>query len=414
MKKQRASALLLVLVYLSTAAGLSPGLLPRSFPASLRAPPVVAGVRRKIKRRTEVETSKGFDPRPQETAAVDAPRPPITAPASEQRVEVEAIDVFALPDDAASLLELRVPASLARPDGYVELFSSVADAASSALGDEAALTAFVAANRDLLDYRFQYRLTAQGIAATNLGDETGAAQRNKLRDAIVKACLRFDGVFYREVGLAEQRLGQLLGAIQSGDKPGPEAMVAAAGGAPQQRLGFWFVTSAAISAWESKLEVPSVAGQARQKLVELGSVRDALEADSSFLVSAGVDVLAPLVRAQLTHPLDHVRYAPQATAAINAMPAMDEEARTRLLRKIGCLREQCSRHAYQVRCRRDIDYHRAITARDTHTEPRVLDAHVRIELSRGDKGAGGVGVACASSALAMRIRCAIGEKQTPK
>lgn len=350
MNLHRARELLLVLVYISTAACLSPGLLPRSVPADLRAPPAIAGVRRKIKRRAEVETSKGFDPRPKEWAEASAPPPPNAAPGNGQRVEeVTHIDVLALPDEASSLMELRVPASLASPSGYIEIFSSVADEASSALGDDAAFTALVAANRDLLDYRFQYRLTAQGIAATNLGDEVVAAERNKLRDAVVKACLRFDAVFYREVGLAEQRLGQLLGAILNGDKPGPEVMVAAAGAAPQQQLGFWFVTSAAISAWESKLEVPSVASQAKQKLVELGAVRDALEADSPFMASAGVHILAPLVRAQLTHPLDHVRYGPQAAAAVNAMPALDDEARTRLLRKIGCLREQCSRHAYQVR-----------------------------------------------------------------
>ena len=279
----------------------------------------------------------------------EPPPPPSPSPAVQQ-ADVAPVDVFALPAATSSLMELRVPASLQSPSGYVELFSSVADAAAATMSDDAAMTAFVAANRDLLDYRFQYKLTAQGLAASNLGDEAGAAERTALRDAVVKACLRFDAALFREVGLAEQRLGQLLGVMLSEEQLETSQIVAAAGSAPQQQLAFWLVTSAAIGAWESKLEVPSIAAQAQQKLVDLGVVRDALEADALFLTSAGIEFIAPLVRGQLSHPIDHARFGSNAAIAVSEMPALDTEARTSLLRKIGCMREQCTRHAYQVIC----------------------------------------------------------------
>jgi len=313
-------------------------------------------VRRKVKRDAAVEISKPKDdPKgfgKAEPAAAAPPPPPkrqAAAPAS----QAPPVDVFALAAPGSRLADLRVPASLAQPAAasYGELFRSVAQAASSALGDDAAFSAFAAANRDLMDYRFQYKLTAQALAAKNLGDAAAGAERSALCDAAVRAGLRFDAPLFREVGPAEQRLGQLLGSMQQAGVAEVEggAAVQAAGGAPQQQLAFWLVTSAAIAAWESKLDLPSVADLARQKLRELCAVRERLEEEGALLPASGVGSLSPLLRWPLPAAgMDEAALAAEARAAIAAWQVEDADERTAALRKLGCLREQCQRHAYQA------------------------------------------------------------------
>jgi len=211
---------LLLLGLVATVRGLSPGLLPRPVVSCLRAPPAVAGVRRKVQRETTVESGKleegkTFGAEPEGPATVVGKVDGMAGPGQGNNGDPLPVDVFALPAPTSSLASLRVPASLKPANSYVDIFTDVANAASVAAEDDAVFTVFVSANRDLLDYRFQYKLTAQGLAAGNLGDAEGAAQRNKLRDAIVKGCLRFDAVLFAEIGLAEQRLGKLLGVMQS-------------------------------------------------------------------------------------------------------------------------------------------------------------------------------------------------------
>lgn len=357
-ERRRGALVVALLCFLAVATGLSPGLLPRHNVACLRAPPALAGVRRKVKRDAQVETSRlkedmGFG------ADLEAVAVPAALPAT-ARPGVEPIDVFALPAEAASLIALRLPTSLAQPgpSSYVDLFSSLRAAMSSAMGDDAALTVFVAANRDLLEYRFQYKLSAQVLAAQNLGDVRNATDSCALRDAVVKACLRFDAPLFPEIGQAEQRLGQMLGEMQAGATPDAAEMVAAAGGAPQQRLAFWAVTSAAIAAWESKIDLPSVTDLAKYRLGELGRVREAIESDAGLLASAGVGALAPLVRWRLpAEGASDEANMLQAKATLAGMAPLDAEARTALLRFIGCLREQCNRHSYQVRRHTPLDAH---------------------------------------------------------
>jgi len=69
----------------------------------------------------------------------------------------------------------------------------------------------------------------------------------------------------------------------AGAQPSEAEVLTAAGPVPQQQLAFWLVTCAAVSAWESKLEVPSVVDLANQKLGELSFVRDAVRINHNYI-----------------------------------------------------------------------------------------------------------------------------------
>jgi hypothetical protein len=180
------------------------------------------------------------------------------------------------------------------------------------------------ANRDLLDYRFLYRLTSEFLRAENTDQPDQARALDAARVRAVKAAQRFDTPLYKQVGEAESRLGGLLALQMQGKPPTAKAVVQAAGASPPVRVlmrdarrgaarrerslrlrrmracvrespiaharhgvvacgvvlvvarrarqaifAFWLVLLAAICAWESKLDVASVVAQARSKIADL-------------------------------------------------------------------------------------------------------------------------------------------------
>ena len=128
------------------------------------------------------------------------------------------------------------------------------------------LTDWVATNRDLLDYRFLYTLTGHKMRAANSGDGRRAERLDACRGKIVQQTQAFDAPLFTAVGEAEARLGALLAQYMQGSAPPAEEVVAAAGTSAPDVFSFWLVIMAAIAAWESKLGVASVEGQARAKL----------------------------------------------------------------------------------------------------------------------------------------------------
>ena len=110
---------------------------------------------------------------------------------------------------------------------------------------EEAMTAFVYANRDLLDYRFLYRLTSQKLRAINLGDSEKAQRLEIASTRAVKVAQRFDAPLFKQVGEAEARLGNLLASYMQGKPPKAQAVVALAGDSALATFAFWMVLIAA-------------------------------------------------------------------------------------------------------------------------------------------------------------------------
>jgi len=226
-------------------------------------------------------------------------------------------------------------------------FDKVLEAVSGCVSDDAALEEFVQTNRDLLDYRWLYRLTASMLRAQNLGEDARATELRELRARVVKATQNFDAPLFRQVGEAEGRLGQMLGRYAAANQPNPSAaeVVKAAGSTSAQAFAFWLVMVAAVAAWESKLSVPSVAGMAKGKLAELAEVLSALEDSPQFLENSGVGQLGVLLGMpnQVLPGAD----TQQARGVIDSLGLTADEL-AQLTRRLGCVSCQASRHAFQA------------------------------------------------------------------
>lgn len=251
--------------------------------------------------------------------------------------------IFAL-ESADMMKSLRV-GSLGAPPEHDDVLKALMEV-ESVTGEEPAMVAFVQANRDLLDYRFLYRLTSQYLRANHTGDFETAAALNAVRKRAVKACQRFDTPLFKQVGPAEERLGAVLKQVMDSKMLSGAEVVAAAvsGGGPQATFAFWMVLVSAITAWEAKLQTkPDVAPK---KIEELSQLRDALEADTELMATGGVTPLQSLFRLpDLANPTGTVTAA-DTTRARATMERLvpDEDERLLLARRIGALACQAQRH----------------------------------------------------------------------
>jgi len=152
--------------------------------------------------------------------------------------------VFAL-SSGENLSSARV-GSLAAAPTYAAVLAALL---SVQAGDEP-MVAFVQANRDLLDYRFLYQLTADKLRADNTGRLEEAQRLQAARTRAVYATQRFDAPLFKQVAEAESRLGGLLAQYMQGKVAKPSAVVQAAGTEPQAIFAFWMVILAAVAAWE--------------------------------------------------------------------------------------------------------------------------------------------------------------------
>lgn len=217
-------------------------------------------------------------------------------------------------------------------------------------GDEA-MAAFTEANRDLLDYRFLYRLTSEKLRAHYAGraDEEGVLSAARAR--AVKAAQRFDTPLFKQVGEAETRLGGLLALYMQGKRPTAADAVVAAGETPQAIFTFWLVLLAAIAAWEAKLPVAGQEAQARDKLADLSEIRAAVESNDALLVRGGIAPVHTLLATSdaLDAATGELR-APDHAAARAMLPSLAPEALERLLviRRVGCAYCQVQRHGFQA------------------------------------------------------------------
>jgi len=272
------------------------------------------------------------------TAEQAAPEPPVVLEAA-PAVCGEA--VFPLPSEDWARLRVR---------GKAPLYQAILSAARAVGDDEAEWKAFTSVNRDLLDYRFLYKLTAQLLSDTHLGDEKAAEEKRAIRLRIVRSTLNFDGPLFQEVGEAEGRLGQVLALYMAKKTPSAKDVVAAAGNTAPQIFCFWLVILAAIAAWESKLGVPTVTEMARAKIEELSEVRSLIEERPSLMEQGGIGELVPLLRLP---PIDYEAWDTLPPAerlpyeeALSQIGDPDE--RELLLRRLGCIHCQCQRHAVQA------------------------------------------------------------------
>ena len=223
--------------------------------------------------------------------------------------------------------------------------------------DADAMAAFVQANRDLLDYRFLYRMTAQLLSVENRGGERGEPLRAQ-REGVVRAAQRFDAPLFKQIAEAEGRLGQLLAQnMQAAGKKGKKkrsdaaSVVLAAGGQPIQIFAFWLVVVAAMAAWESKLATPSTSAMAQAKIAELAEVRDALEGRDSLVEAGALGELLPLLQlADVRSGVSGPAYRPPDSLAqlvAETLPKGEEDS-LKVVRRLGCLSCQLQRHAFQA------------------------------------------------------------------
>jgi len=219
--------------------------------------------------------------------------------------------------------------------------------AVSGCSDDDALAEFVQTNRDLLDYRWLYRLTGELLRAQNTGETAREAELRELRARIIRQTQAFDAPLFKQIGEAEGRLGQLLGRYVTKNVPDPTSddVVAASGSSAMQVFAFWMVILAAIAAWESKLAIPSASAMAKAKLEELSTVVGALESAPGLLDSAGVGSMNMLL-ALPNHALPGAD-ASEAKAALASLGLSTEDT-AQLLRKVGCVSCQATRHAFQA------------------------------------------------------------------
>lgn len=270
--------------------------------------------------------------------------------------EIATKGVFAL--TAEQLGSARVGSPEGPPPTYEEVKAALFALDES---DEAIMT-FMDANRDLLDYRFLYKLTSEKLRAGNLGQTQQAETLDAARKRAAKAAQRFDGPLFKQIGEAEGRLGGLLAGYLQGKPPKAKAIVGAAGETPLDVFAFWMVLLAAIAAWEQKLSIASVEGQAREKLGQLNELRVALEADAPTLEFGGVaplhlllaesdllDVASGELRMGISESDDELRVSLHKAAATKLDELAPSPAeRLAIVRRVGCLYCQAQRHGYQA------------------------------------------------------------------
>jgi len=256
--------------------------------------------------------------------------------------------IFLLATDD-TLVNQRV-GSLAKPPTYEAVLCALLAAATAADEDEGtSMETFVQANRDLLDYRFMYRLTADKLLAGNGGDAARAATLQKARVRVVQSAQHFDTALFKEVGAAEGRLGGVLAQGMQGKAIGTPAVVEACGATPMAAFAFWFVTIAAMSAWEAKLNVAAVADQAKDKLQELSIVRAIIESDASpHVQESGVASLAPLLALQNLAAAEPASGQYDMARRKLGDIASDPLEALALVRRIGCTYCQASRHGFKA------------------------------------------------------------------
>mmetsp|Transcript_5172 Transcript_5172/g.8692 ORF Transcript_5172/g.8692 Transcript_5172/m.8692 type:complete len:395 (+) Transcript_5172:33-1217(+) len=211
--------------------------------------------------------------------------------------------------------------------------------------DESAWEDMVVVNRDSLDYRFLYKLTAQILAARNLGNEERVEQLRAIRLRVVKSTQQFDAPLYREIGQAEGRLGQVLAQFLTTKKPTSATVVQMAGSSARQIFCFWLVICSAISAWEKRRLLDPTNSIPADKIIELTQIRDVIEGRETLVQQAGLELLAPLLR--LPSMDNGQANFEQARDALQELVSSEEE-RERLLRRLGCIHCQLQRHAYQA------------------------------------------------------------------
>jgi len=124
-----------------------------------------------------------------------------------------------------------------------------------------------------------------------------------------------------------------------------------AGAGPQAVFAFWMVLLAAVAAWESKLPIEGVAETAKAKLAELSEIREALEAESELMASAGVtDLQGLMATPNLALGASDVggsaRY--EQARQLLSQTSDDPMARLLLVRRIGCIYCQSQRHGFQA------------------------------------------------------------------
>jgi hypothetical protein len=249
--------------------------------------------------------------------------------------------VFAL--ESAELLSSVRVGSLANAPTY----DAVRDALMKVSSGES-ITTFVQANRDLLDYRFLYQLTAETLRAENTGRAQEATVLREARAEAVRATQQFDAPLFKQVAEAESRLGGLLAQYMQGKAPEPAAVVAAAGSSSEAIFAFWMVVLAAVTAWEVKLPIASIEPQARQKLAELADIRSALEGDDKLMQTAGIRPLDAL--AALSDASSEWRDPAQKAKARDLLLNADSDPQQQLaaVRRIGCTYCQAQRHGFQA------------------------------------------------------------------
>lgn len=288
---------------------------------------MLAGKSARPNRQESQASSKGGEPTVRAKGGAPA--------ATDQAIFPE--EAFPIPEGAWQ--RWRVPGSSA-----VE-FDAVLDAAFAAAAEDESLTEFVAANRDLLDYRWLYRLTGELLRDKNEGNEARSLELRGLRDRIVKLSQRFDAPLFKQIAEAEGRLGQVLGRYQMKKPPAASEIVKAAGESTIQIFAFWVVLCAAIAAWESKVAVPGVLDLAKAKLKELDEVLVALAGPAGLMEQADLVHMNAMVALP-----NQMLPASDPAAARGALQAtgLTEEEQQQLIRKLGCLYCQASRHAFQA------------------------------------------------------------------
>jgi len=273
-----------------------------------------------------------------------ASRQPLMVAASELGSDMATLFVTT-PEQLSSLRVGGIEAT--KPPTYEAVLAALMEVEDS---DEP-MAAFMAANRDLLDYRFLYRLTSEKLRAGYAGDSALEERLNDVRTRAVKAAQKFDAPLFRAVGEAEGRLGGLLAQYMQGKPPPASAISAAAGDDAPAIFAFWMVLIAAMAAWEVKLGVASVETQAREKIGQLSELRSAVESDAQLLEAGGITPIHLLMADSDAIDADTGALRTELNAKARAL--LDEyaptpAAKTQITRKIGCAYCQCQRHGFQA------------------------------------------------------------------
>lgn len=259
-------------------------------------------------------------------------------PGCEPIFQLASLDVFS---------SLRV-GSLEAPPSFNELLSVLL--AEERDDDEVRM--FVQVNRDLLDYRFLYRLTAEKLLAQNTDDTERSDLLQGVLERVIPFCIEFDLLLYGNVQQAERRIVEVLGS----GKVSAEKAKAAAGKEPQEIFAFWLVLKSAITAWEAKINSRKYAEQAKQQLEVLYPIESALEQDIVLMETGGIAPLQQLFALpNLAYQYDdelaeiennRTRMDNQRARKVFDGMTTDPVQRLLLLRRLGCLAIQAQRQNY--------------------------------------------------------------------